>query len=252
MEKEMLCQIQNRIDNVDFLARLNTRLAAHINYEGNMNTALEMIGKHLYYDRVHIIEIRRDMSLAVLYEWHNKELTFVDYSIKPKEIFCDKKLLEQLYQYEYIAVDEADETINPEIKMQLVCQNGKKMMLFPLIESGTQFAFIVFIQCTQVHDWAEEEVKMMESVASVVATSLHKKRLIDKLYRHVVLLRKNEQKALALRAQLNSLNEELQPVWQQVKEHLNYAEVNKMASHTEKLDRHICTLDKICRVVAVK
>ena len=32
MEKEMMCQIQNRTGNVDFLARLNNRLAAHFNY----------------------------------------------------------------------------------------------------------------------------------------------------------------------------------------------------------------------------
>ena len=138
------------------------------------------------------------------------------------------------------------------MKAQLGYQNGKKMILFPLIESGTQFAFIAFIQCMQLHDWTEEEVRMLESVTSVVGTSLHKKRLIDKLYHHLVLLKKNEQKTLALRAQLYSLNEELQPMWQQLKDHLKGKEINETESHTEKIDERIYALNRICRVVAVK
>ena len=252
MEKEMMCQIQNRTGNVDFLARLNSRLAAHFNYNENMNTALEMIGEYLHYDRVHVVEVRNDMSLAILYEWHSKGLTFVDYTVKSKELLSDRKLVEQLYRYDYITIDEADEACNPEMKAQLGYQNGKKMILFPLIESGTQFAFIAFIQCMQLHDWTEEEVRMLESVTSVVGTSLHKKRLIDKLYHHLVLLKKNEQKTLALRAQLYSLNEELQPMWQQLKDHLKGREINETESHTEKIDERIYALNRICRVVAVK
>ncbi len=252
MEKEMMCQIQNRTGNVDFLARLNNRLAAHFNYDENMNTALEMIGEYLHYDRVHVVEVRNDMSLAILYEWHNKGLTFVDYTVKSKELLSDRKLVEQLYRYDYITIDEADEACNSEMKAQLGYQNGKKMILFPLIESGTQFAFIAFIQCMQLHDWTEEEVRMLESVTSVVGTSLHKKRLIDKLYHHLVLLKKNEQKTLALRAQLYSLNEELQPMWQQLKDHLKGKEINETESHTEKIDERIYALNRICRVVAVK
>lgn len=252
MEKEMMCKIQNRTGNVDFLARLNNRLASHLNYDENMSTALEMIGEYLHYDRVHLIEIQHDMSLEILYEWHNKGLAFVDYTIKSKEVLSDRKLVEQLYQYDYISIDETDEAVNPEIKVQLTYQNGKRVFLFPLIESGTQFAFIAFIQCAQAHDRVEEEINMMESVASVVGTSLHKKRLIDKLYHHLVLLKKNEQKTLALRAQLHSLNEELQPVWQQLKAHLKYAEISETEVHTEKIDKQIYTLNRICRVVAVK
>lgn len=252
MEKEMMCQIQNRTGNVDFLARLNNRLAAHFNYDENMNTALEMIGEYLHYDRVHVVEVRNDMSLAILYEWHSKGLTFVDYTVKSKELLSDRKLVEQLYRYDYITIDEADEACNSEMKAQLGYQNGKKMILFPLIESGTQFAFIAFIQCMQLHDWTEEEVRMLESVTSVVGTSLHKKRLIDKLYHHLVLLKKNEQKTLALRAQLYSLNEELQPMWQQLKDHLKGKEINETESHTEKIDERIYALNRICRVVAVK
>lgn len=252
MEKELTGKIENKIGYVDFLTRLTHRLAAHCNYDGNMCTALEMIGEYLHYDRVHIVEVRNDMTLAVLYEWHTKELPFVDYKIKTKEVLSDKHLVEQLYRFEYITISEADENVNPKIKEQLAYQNGKNMILFPLIESGSHCAFIAFVQCSQIHDWVEEEIKMMESVASVVGTSLHKKRLIDKLYRHLVLLKKNEQKALALRAQLNSLNEELQPMWQQFKDHLKYSEINETESHTEKIDKHIYTLDRLCRVVTVK
>lgn len=248
----MMCQIQNRTGNVDFLARLNTRLAEYNNYEGNMNTALEMVGEYLSCDRVHIIEVRHDMSLAVLHEWHHKGLAFVDYKIKSKEVLSDKRLVDQLYQYDYITINETDENVNSEIKLQLVYQNGKKMILFPLIESGTQFAFIAFIQCIQVHDWVEDEIKMMEFVASVVATSLHKKKLIDKLYHQVILLRRNEQKTVALRTQLNTLNEELQPMWHQLKDHLKCSGVNNVDAHAEQLDKQIYTLDRICRVVAIK
>lgn len=252
MEKELMGQNQNWTGNIDFLARLNNRLTTHFNYDKNMNTALEMIGEFLHHDRVHIVEIRHNMTLALLYEWHKKDLTFVDYKLTSKEVLSDSKLIEQLYRYDYITIQETDEAVHPEIIAQLADQNGKKMILFPLIESGTQFAFIAFIQCSQIRDWGEEEIKMMESIASVVGTSLHKKRLIDKLYRHLILLKKDEQKTLALKAQLYHLNEELQPVWQQLKDHLKNAAINETESHTEKIDKHIYTLDRICQVVAVK
>lgn len=252
MEQEVICQIQNHTGDVDLLARLNTRLAAHYDYEKNMNTALEMIGEHLHYDRVHIIEVRHDMSVAILYEWHNRELAFVDYNVKSKEVLCDTKLVEQLYQYNYITINEADETVNPEIRMQLAYQNGKRMILLPLIEFGAQFAFIAFIQCTQVHDWAEEEIRMMESVRSVVATSLQKNKMIDKLYHHLVLLKRSEQEALSLRTQLSHLNEELQPVWRQMKDYLKQTETDKPEVQAETLDRQIYTLDRICRMGAIK
>ena len=47
-------------------------------------------------------------------------------------------------------------------------------------------------------------------------------------------------------------NEELQPMWQQLKDHLKGKEINETESHTEKIDERIYALNRICRVVAVK
>lgn len=252
MQSEMTSQIQGRTTDIDFLTRLNIMLATHNNYPECVTTALGMIGSYTQHDRVQVIEVRPDMSVAVLHEWHSKELAYVDYEAGSQQFFRNKKLEAQLYAQDFVTIDGNDESIDRELREQLGRQEAKKMILFPLIEAGAQFAFIAYIQCAREHDWSEEEKGLMAKMASVVAIGLHKRFLVGKLQHHLIQLKKNEQKVMALQARLKTLNEGIQPAWQDLKGSLKNSAMGNELPQTEVFDRHICTLNRICRNMAVK
>lgn len=246
MQNETIYKTTTEATNMEFITRLNIMLSTNCNHQENINAALGLIGKFICHDRIHIIEIQNNMHISILYEWHIKELTATGHEIKLRQMLTDKALEAQLYSQDFIVIDESDETINPEIKALLSSQHAKKIILFPLYESGAQFAFIAFIQCNQKHDWDKSEIHLMATIASIIATNLNKKFLVEKLKRQLTIQKEYKQQVASLETHLNTL----QPVWQHLKEAVGTKGIDESQPHLELFDRHLYSINKICRNMA--
>lgn len=252
MQNTTTYNIANQTRDVEFLTRLNIILSTNYNYQENINTALAMLGQYTHHDRIYIFEIQHDATTSILYEWFNKGLNSIQYQLQHQKIILDKNLEKQLYAEEHITIDESDETINQEIKTILTRQSGKKLILLPLIESGTQFAFIAFIQCQQKHDWNKDEIQLMKIIASMIAINQHKKFLLEKLQQQRLYLKKSEQQIKILETHLNTLNQKTQPAWLQLRETFQEVKTDKSPSQLDTFDRDLCTLNKLYRNISVK
>lgn len=249
MQHKTIRQITSETTEIEFLTRLNIMLSTNYNnHQEDINAILELIGKYTRHDRIHIIEVRHDMKISTLYEWNNKELASQHQEIKSQKILLDKTLESQLYSQDFIMIDESDETINPEIKILLNTQHAQKIILYPLYESGAQFAFIAFIQCLQKHNWSKDEVRLMAGIASIIATNLNKKLLTDKLKYHLHHQKEYKQQLALLGTYLDSL----QPTWQQLKDLLKTAGGDELQPQLDLFERHFHSVNKICRNMAIK
>lgn len=242
----------NRATDLEFLTRLNTMLSTNHHYQENINTILAMVGRYIQDDRIYIFEIQHDATVSILYEWHDKELKSIQDQFQHQKIIIDKTLERQLYAEEHITIDETDELINQDIKTLLTKQDGKKTILFPLIESGTQFAFIAFTQCQQKYDWDKEDIQLMKIIASIVAINLHKNFLIEKLYLYRSNLKKSEQRIKILETQLHAINQQLQPEWQQLRGMFQKVETNNIPFPLDTFDKHLYTLNRLCQHITIK
>lgn len=249
MQNKTILQITSETTEIEFLTRLNIMLSTNCNNpQEDINASLELIGKYTRHDRIHIVEIQHDMKISTLYEWNSKELASHHHEIKPQQILLDKTLESQLYSQDFITIDESDETINREIKVLLNILHAQKIILYPLYESGAQFAFVAFIQCQQKHNWSKNEIRLMAGISSIIATNLNKKLLINKLKNHLNHQKECKQQLALLGTHLDSL----QPTWQQLKNLLKTAGGDKLQPQLDLFERHFHSLNKICRNMAVK
>ncbi len=235
--------------DIDFLTRLNLTLASDHNSQKSMNSALKLIGTHIPYDRVYILEIHPDMTLTIPYEWCNLQTPSIKYCIKRFKYPFDEKMEQQLYTHNYIIINESDSQINPKVKNFL---QTKSAILLPLFESTGQLSFIVFSDCYTGHTWNDEEIRRLTALASIIATLLDKNRKISNLLRHLSTTQKQKKGFTHLTHEMMSINAQLSDTWYQIKESLPISTLKESIPGIDMMDQHINTFNKLCQKFLIK
>lgn len=238
-----IIQTQDRIS--ELLLNLNISVTSHSNFPKHMSRALQTIGEFSHHDRIHIIEIHHNMTFTVQHEWCAEEIQPIPEKWRHAAIIYSSPWEQQLNTQNYIIVRDNPETI-PEIHTLLEEQNCQQMLLLPLFESGSQFAFMVFMQCKQTHDWQPEEIGLLSNFASVIAAQLNNHLLTSRLLKH---LKKHEQESETihiLHQRLKSLHTTILPIWEQIRRaHPDSPEISQ-------LDNQLMTLEKLCDILPEK
>lgn len=229
--------------DMELLIRLNVMLASNPNFSKSVNTALKMIGDHLKNDRIHIFEIHPDRSLSILHEWCNQQIPAIKDTVQKRKINFNPELEKQLYDQNYISIDQADELTNNEINHLLQEDGSRNVILFPLYQASSQFAFIAFSKCNDQHTWSECEIRMITTISSIIAAHMDKDRIFKNLAHHLEIKKKREEKSEALIAQMVMLYSKIQHEWRQLKETLPSTELQ----HAVSLEQHINTLNELCK-----
>lgn len=252
MKENSISTIQLDHKDLDFLTRLNIRLSTDYSYPQNILTALKIIGRHLNSDRIHIIEIHHNMSFSVLYEWCNHYIDSCKEKIKHQKLIVDKNLEEQLYEYNYITIHKTNQQLNA--RMKVLCQEHsiESAILFPLFESGSQFAFINFTQCHDHREWNPTEIKLMMSLSSLIAANIDRNKKICRLIRKLEEMKKFRETTELYHLRLQTLHGNWLPAWQKIKTDLHPHLPEEQRTAIEQIDRHFVNFDKICRSIFVK
>ncbi len=232
------------------LLHLNIPLSAYDDFSKNMLRTLKTVGEFSGHERIHILEINHNMTYTILYEWCDKSQSPLAEKLKHDILFYDPQLQEQLCRQAYILVHVEDTAQHPLFQALLQAENCKQMLVLPLFESGTHFAFITFMQCNKTHEWSKPELQFLQDVSSIIATQLNNYHLIKKLLQQLKKYQQQQQTYEILCTQLKNLHKEFIPTWNEIKSSLP-PDTNH-AKEFSQLEQYINTLDKICRPLSGK
>ena len=232
----------------DVLMRLSIAFTSGSKFSQSLEKALELIGKISNHDRIYIIEVHHNMTYTITYNWHEKSLKAIPEEFRHNSLIYDRELVQQLCTQNQVIIQESDVSGNPELAELLQATDCRQMLLLPLFESGSQFAFIAFTQCSTTHTWTPEEIKCLQDLSSVIALQLDNYQLIKRLTVH---LKQERAARLELEIKQNHLRhwlQEIKPVWDQLKNKIEHPELPEVTS----LEQHFTNLDKICSIPSVK
>lgn len=234
----------------DLLLHLNISLSAYNDFARNMKRALDKIGKISRHDRIHIIEVHRNMTFTVRHEWCDQEIEPVPEKWKHSRIVATPPLEEQLCSQNYIVISDNNITPDSDLYTLLQEQNCRQMLILPLFESGAQFAFMLFMQCKQVHNWEPDEIHLLTDISSVIATQLNNYHLMHHLLHHIKELQTEKESIDMWHKRLQQVHAELVPAWNKIKN--AHPEMQQTVQEVAELDKHLDNLDKICHTLAEK
>lgn len=227
------------------LLHLNIPLSSPHDFSGHLTHALQTLGEYSHHDRIHIIEIHRNMTFTVRHEWYAQQLEPIPEKWKHAHLIYRSLWEKQLNTQNYIIIrDEQDE--DPEIHSLLQEQNCHQMLLLPLFESGSQLAFIVFMQCKQEHEWQPDEIHTLADLSSVIATQLNNYQLMKCLLQHLKKHQEEKVPIEILHNRLKRLQAEILPTWDRIRKTV------PKNSEIDQLDQHLTTFDKLCRILSEK
>lgn len=232
----------------DVLMRLSIAFTSGSKFSQSLEKALELIGQISNHDRIYIIEVHHNMTYTITYNWHEKSLKAIPEEFRHNSLIYDRELVQQLCIQNQVIIQESDVSGNPELAELLKATDCRQMLLLPLFESGSQFAFIAFTQCSTTHPWTPEEIKCLQDLSSVIALQLDNYQLIKRLTVH---LKQERTARLELEIKQNHLRhwlQEIKPVWDQLKNKIEHPELPEVTS----LEQHFTNLDKICSIPSVK
>lgn len=234
----------------EILLRLNISLASYKEFPERMVRALQTIGEFSHHDRIHVVEIHRDMTYTVLHEWCDRQVPPVTDRWKHARLFYEAPLEQQLYAHNYVIVRAGDAGSDPEFRNFLQEQHCRQMLVLPLFESGSQFAFLVLMQCNDAHEWEAEEIRVLTDLTTVLAVQLDNYYLISRLLRHLRKYKQAREPQEILHTRLKQLHADIMPAWERVKQ--AYPDVQRKMPELADLERHLHQLDKICRTLSEK
>lgn len=229
----------------ELLLHLNRSLSSYRHFPKNIKQALKSAGIFTGHDRVHILEIRDDMTYDIVYEWYAKESGPTPDKWKHAGIFCQPTLENQLCAQNYILIrDEA--SADSDISTLLKEQDCRQMLLLPLFESGAHLAFISFLQCRHIHDCSAEEIRTLCQLASVIATHLNNYTQTHRLLLHLKKYHEQNISFLLQYNRLKNIRSELASVRHNIKK-----KKTDFPEWTE-IELHLSQLDKICQSLIEK
>lgn len=174
----------------EVLLRLNMSLLSIRNFPENLREALRIIGENSHHDRIQIVEINSNMTYTICSEWHSPVLEAVPEKLKHNTIVYHQLWEQQLNEQNYIAIYDTAPDNHPAIQEMMEAESCRQMLLLPLFGSGSQFAFLSFMQCQETHTWEEEEIRLLSDLASLIALQIDNYRLITRMQRHLRKVRK--------------------------------------------------------------
>lgn len=234
----------------EILLRLNISLASYKEFPNRMVRALQTIGEFSHHDRIHVVEIHRDMTYTILHEWCDQQIPPVTEKWKHAQLFYEAPMEQQLCTHNYVIIRAVDEWSDPEFRSFLEEQQCRQMLVLPLFESGSQFAFLVFMQCNDAHEWEAQEISVLTDLASVLAVQLDNYYLMNRVLRHLKKYKQAQQPQEILHTRLKHLHAEIMPAWERVKQ--LYPDLHQKRPELADLDQHFVQLDKICRTLSEK
>lgn len=249
---------ENRFDlgaegrSSDLFVQLTMLLSSCRDFSENILQALHILGEGSGHDRIQIIEIQRNMTYEVRYEWCKGELLPASEFIKNRALFYDAWLEKQLCEKNYMMIRELGEVENTELREFLQGQQCRRMLSLPLFESGSQFAFLTFMQCSQLHDWTNEEIRRLENMAIIIARQLDNYRMMCNMLHRLKSVRRKKEEAEQLHFHLRHLHARLFPEWVRLREELRVSNSLKDVTVLHEVDRHIEKLDRLCRQSTIK
>lgn len=236
----------------DFFIRLTMLLSSCRDFPENILQALHILGETSGHDRIQIIEIHRNMTYDVRYEWCTGALLPAAELIKKRALLYDALLEQQLCTRNYMMVREIGEIENIALKETLQEQQCRRMLSLPLFESGSHFAFLTFMQCSQLHDWTDDEIRMLEDTAVIIARQMDNYRMMCRMFHRLKSIRQKKEKAEQLHLHLKNLHAELFPGWLKLRDELKEGQSLKDVTVLHEVDRHIEKLDRLCRQTVIK
>lgn len=246
MQEETLESVADKDTLPDMMVRLTLSLCAGKDFDKNLTRVLRLIGEYSHHDRIHIIEIHENMTYSVPYEWHAAHLSPFPEQRGRLPLIHDRLLQEQLCRNDCICVMSSDKHLPEELHAFLLQQSCCQMLLLPLFESGSQFAFIAYLQCGEAHPWGEREMRILRDFASLIATQMHAHlragRLSALLKRHREVVRLHR----IYHKHLKELNTQMVPAWKALQPAIRAVAVVSEDS-VARIDKQMDLLDKICR-----
>lgn len=250
----MQTDINNSISMQNFISEillhLNISFTSYNDFPQNMSRALKTIGELSHHDKIHIIEVHRNMTYSIQYEWCNEQFLPTSEKYKHAPVIHNIPWVEQLCEQNYIVIRDVSEAPDPAAQTLLQEQDCHQMLILPLFESNSQFAFISFMQCKQIHEWSSEEIHTLIDLASVIATQLNNYYLVGRLLRHVRQLKQEQQPVELIHTHLKQLHAEILPTWNQIKN--SNPDFHQQIVGFSELDQQMLTLDHICNTLFEK
>jgi PAS domain S-box-containing protein len=159
--------------------------------EGQVNQAVEILGKHTDVSRVYIFENSSDeVFTSNTFEWCNKgirpqieSLQNVPYSMVP---FFKKKLIK-----EGVICNDVQE-LSEELQELLEPQNIKAMMVFPILVKHRFAGFVGFDDCINTRKWDESDIQLLKTFTNLLGNVYERQQvelqvtLSEEKYRSVI------------------------------------------------------------------
>ncbi len=219
------------------LIHLNALLSSYQEFPHNIIKALKKLGEFSQHDRIIIIEIHQDMTFSIRYEWWNQQTGPTPDKWRHAPIIHDPQLEEQLCRQNHIIIRREKR----DIQHLLEEQNCKQMLLLPLFETGTHFSFISFLQCTQIHDWSDEEIQILCHLSSVIATRLNNYYMIHRMLHHLKKFHQQKTDLLLQYHRLKQIQTDLFPTWENIKSK------NPHLPELPLIEKQIAQIREICQ-----
>ena len=229
----------------EILLHINIPLTSYNEFAHHIFRALETIGKYSHHDRVHITEIHQNMTFSVQHEWCAQQIEAIPQKWKHAPIIHFPDWENQLNTQNYIIIRDSQD-IEPDLHTFLADQNCQQMLLLPLFESGTQLAFLVFMQCKHIHNWQPEEIDMLADFSSIIAIQLNNYQILRRLLHKLKRYRQEKEPVKMLYHHLKHLQTEILPAWDKIKK------TNPESAEISQLDQHLVTLDQLCHTLSEK
>lgn len=252
MQKNVNRVVASREFVSDVLLHLTIALSSWKDFPHKMENALQTIGEFSSHDRIMIVEVNRSMSYTIQYEWHEKALQPLKEGLKHNRLIYDRPLEEQLCTQNYVILKAGAENVHPDMKKLLEDQECRQMLVLPLFEANSEFAFILFMQCREEHAWDEAEIAILGDLASVIAVQLDNYQMMRQLLYLLKKTRKEHEQGKILHKRLLNFHKELKPSWESFKGTVGEGFDEQGRSLMLHLDRHMDTLEKICHAIPIK
>lgn len=221
-------------------------------FSGNLLRVLRLLGEQTGHDRVQVVEIRRNMAFHTVCEWCAPALLPVVPQNSRSVFVHDEELVRQLGKQNYIAIHALEQVGNPALKELLQRQHCKQVLILPLFESHTQFAFIVFMQCQETHPWTAQEIFMLEDITLILARQLDTCRIMRRMLQRLKLNEQRKKEVEGWYKRLMRWYMQSLPDWLELRDGLKSGRDLQHIGGLDEMDGHFRMLEQLCRQIAVK
>lgn len=167
--------------NLKLVSRIALTFTNLDNFDRQINSVLEILGKELVVSRVYIFQDNENgMTTSNVYEWCNEGITqqIDNMQSLPYETYPSwKKLLEK--DGRICSSDIHDLPI--DIATLLEPQDIYSIIVYPLFRSSRMTGFIGFDQCWQKRVWTEIELQILQTISGIISNVFERNFYHDRI-----------------------------------------------------------------------